>query len=89
MLRSRDIPESTSASESAPYSDFEIVCPPRQPRRVCLCAKAFLPLAHEVCGALPRSAMEQRQFTGSCIALSGSSLFEGIVCVLLQDMKLD
>ena len=38
MLRSRDIPESKSASESDPYSDFEIVCPSRQPRRACLCA---------------------------------------------------
>ena len=38
MLRSRDIPESKSASESDPYSDFEIVCPSWQPRRVCLCA---------------------------------------------------
>ena len=37
-LHSRDIPESKSASESDPYSDFEIVCPSWQPRRACLCA---------------------------------------------------
>ena len=36
MLRSRDIPESKSASESDHYSDFEIVCPSWQPRRVSL-----------------------------------------------------
>ena len=40
MLRSRDIPESKSASESDQYSDFEIVCPLWQPRRVCLCVIA-------------------------------------------------
>ncbi len=62
MLRSRDIPESKSASESDPYSDFEIVCPWWQPRRACLFA--IVAAGESSLRAASRSTMEQ----GQCIS---------------------
>ena len=95
MLRSRDIPESKSASESDHYSDFEIVCHSWQPRRAWLFV--IVAAGESNCELLSRSAMEQGQFTGSCIAPSGSGLASPSRSVLvlaywhrpLQDMKLD
>ena len=62
MLRSRDIPESKSASESDPHTDFEIFCPSWQPRRVCLCARIATG-AFSVWGSFVK-CNEQGQFTG-------------------------
>ena len=80
MLRSRDIPESKSASESDHYSDFEIACPSWQPRRACLFV--IVAAGESSVELLSRSAMEQGQFTGSCIAWSGGdfSLKASSVC---------
>ena len=97
MLRSRDIPESKSASESNLYSDLEIVCPSRLPRCVCLCVIA-------AAGALSALASfcELQRNSGSLLlcALRGAGEVSprlafcdgvglGILCVLFQDMKLD
>ena len=88
MLRSRDIPESKSASESDPYSDFEIVCPSWQPRRVCLCAKIATG-AFSVWGSFVKcNGTRAIYWLVHCVE-RGRFLFKGIFCVLLQDMKLD
>ena len=72
MLRSRDIPESKSASESDHYSDFEIACPSWQPRRACLFV--IVAAGESSVELLSRSAMEQGRFASRALRGAGASL---------------